>query len=289
MGTITENLRDTHQLGPKTREWLVTCKRIPAFGATHTRIAGYTEARAGFTFVRQDPAFSMILVSERGEGLVRIGEAWRPCPAGYAYVTAPRTPHSYHIRPGSPWRLHWVIYDETANLPTLPTGAAPRLIACEAGGLRHAVEGLCQENSGRADPGALGLWAALVDRMALRILDSEQSEPRLERLWTLVREDIGGAWDLPRMARSIGMSEENLRRLCQRHLQRPPMAHLTQLRMQVAADTLAHTGEKLASLAARLGYTDAFAFSTAFKRTLGCSPKHFRAGNGPGTKNSTGQ
>lgn len=289
MGSTTENLRETHQLGPATREWLVTGQRIPGFGATHTRIAGFTEARAGYTFVRHNPAFSAILVTETGEGVVKIGDAWHPCPTGYAYLTAPRALNAYHIKPGSRWRLHWVIYEETANLPTLPAGAPPRLIPCEAGGLRHAVEGLCLENAGRADPGALGLWAALVDRMALRILDSEQSEPRLERLWTLVREDIGGAWNLPRMARSIGMSEENLRRLCQRHLQRPPMAHLTHLRMQIAADNLAHTQEKLASLASRLGYTDAFAFSTAFKRTFGRSPKHFRTGNAPAAESCTGQ
>ena len=277
MGVIVENIREIHQLGAATREWLVTSQRVPGWGATPARrVAGYTEARAGYTFVRHAPAFSMLLVSERGTGLVAVDGEWRPCPAGYAYVTAPRVPHAYHIQPGQRWRLHWVIYEETAGLPTLAPGTAPRLLPCEAGGLRHAVEGFCLENAGRADPGALGLWAALVDRLVRHMLDAGETEPRLERLWARVREDLGGEWDLARMARSAGMSEENLRRLCQRHRACSPMAHLTRLRMQAAADILIHSEEKLAALAARVGYADAFAFSTAFKRIMGQSPRHFR-------------
>ena len=57
MGVIVENMREIHQLGAATREWLVSGKRVPGFGATHTRIAGYTEARADYAFVRHDPAF----------------------------------------------------------------------------------------------------------------------------------------------------------------------------------------------------------------------------------------
>ena len=66
MGVIVENMREIHQLGAATREWLVSGKRVPGFRATHTRIAGYTEARADYAFVRHDPAFSMILVTESG-------------------------------------------------------------------------------------------------------------------------------------------------------------------------------------------------------------------------------
>ncbi|HQL20779.1 MAG TPA: AraC family transcriptional regulator [Opitutaceae bacterium] len=278
MGVIVENMREIHQLGAATREWLVSGKRVPGFGATHTRIAGYTEARADYAFVRHDPAFSMILVTESGHGRVVLDGEWVECSTGQAYVTAPRVPHAYHIKPGSRWRLHWVIYEETANLPTLAAGTPPRLVACEAGGLRHAVEGLCGENAGRAEPGALGLWAALIDRMVLRVLKSEKSEPRLERLWAQVREDLGGEWSLSRMALCAGMSEENLRRLCLRLHQRAPMAQLTWMRMQTAADILAHSEGKLGELATRLGYADAFAFSTAFKRVMGRSPREFRPG-----------
>ena len=73
------------------------------------------------------------------------------------------------------------------------------------------------------------------------------------------------------------MSEENLRRISLRHVRRSPMAHLTHMRMLVAADLCCHTPEKVADVAARVGYGNAFAFSTAFKRQMGVSPKAFRA------------
>ena len=87
---------------------------------------------------------------------------------------------------------------------------------------------------------------------------------------------LAAAWDLTRMARCAGVSEESLRRLCQRYLKRSPMAQLTRMRMQAAADILRYTDEKLASVALRLGYADAFSFSAAFKRTMGRSPQTFR-------------
>jgi AraC-like DNA-binding protein len=276
MAVLLKNLREIHRLGAATREWLVSSRRVPALGGSHTRIAGYTEARAGYTFVRHDPHFSMILVTESGEGRVWIDGGWQPCPAGHAYLTAPRAACAYHIKPGSRWRLHWVIYEEAANLPSMEPGRAPRLLRVEATGLRHAVEGLCHENAGRGDPAVLGFWATLVDRMALRVLETESSDPRLDRLWLAVGEDLGSPWTLPRMARVAGMGEENLRRVCQGQLRCPPMAHLARLRMLMAADLLCHTQEKIASVAARLGYSDAFAFSTAFKRIMGHSPKRFR-------------
>jgi AraC-like DNA-binding protein len=83
------------------------------------------------------------------------------------------------------------------------------------------------------------------------------------------------------MARRIGMSEENLRRLCHRHVHRSPMSHLTHLRMLAAADLLCHSREKIVSIAARVGYGDGFAFSTAFKREMGMCPQQFRATNRP--------
>lgn len=276
MGAPTENLRETHELGSKTREWLVSTPQAPGFGAPHQRVAGFTEARAGYRFVRRDPAFATVLITERGEGRVLLDGQWRPCPADHAYLMPAHSVGAYHIAPGKSWRLHWVIHFEPGLLPSLPPGGVPRLIPCEATGLRHAIEGLCREQASQAESAVIGLWGSLIDRLFQRMIDPAATDQRLARLWSKVHDNIGDPWDLPRLARTAGMSEENLRRLCVRDLGHPPMAHLTQMRMQAAMGLLLHSGEKLDSLAARLGYTDAFAFSTAFKRVLGSSPRGFR-------------
>ncbi len=277
MGKSQGKLCDIHALGSATQEWLVSNLQAPGLGATPISFAGFTEARSGYEFVRHNPAFSVILACSGGEGEVLVDGVWVRCSAGQAYLMAPRALNAYHVRPGRRWRLHWVIYPESVRLPTLAAGQPPRLVHVNTPGFRLAVEGLCYESVGRADQGILGFWATIIHRMVLRILDTGASDPRLDRLWLAVREDIGGAWDLKRMARCAGMSEENLRRISLRHVRRSPMAHLTHMRMLVAADLCCHTPEKVADVAARVGYGNAFAFSTAFKRQMGVSPKAFRA------------
>ena len=283
MHPCTSDIREIHQLGHSTREWVVAGERLASTGATCARFTGYTEAGRGYRFGRIAPPFAQVLVTESGEGVVLVDRAWRSCPAGFAYLTAPRATCAYHIKPESgTWRLHWSIYGEECLLPSLPPGAAPRLVAVEATSFRHAVEGYCHEKGSRGDDGVLGLWAALVDRAVWRMLDAGQGDPRLDRLWLAVRQDFGGAWTLRRMASEAGLSEESLRRLCHKHLKRPPMAHVARLRMQAAADFLQHTGEKLETLAARFGYADAFSFSTAFRRVWGVPPSRYRERNALG-------
>lgn len=272
-----KDIREIHELGPLSREWVVAGERVTSAGTRHARYVGYTEAGRGYRFGRIAPPFAQVLVTESGEGRVLVDGKWRSCPAGYAYITAPRVLCAYQIAPDcAGWRLHWSIYGEECLVPTLPPGTAPRLVPVEATGFRLAVEGYCHERGTRADPGVLGLWAALVDHAVWRMLDSKEGDPRLDQLWLAVRRDIGGTWTLRRMAREVGLSEETLRRLCLKHLDCPPMEQVTRLRMQAAADYLQHSGEKLESLAVRVGYSNAYAFSTAFRRIMGMPPSRYR-------------
>jgi AraC-like DNA-binding protein len=250
---------------------------VPAFKFTQTKFAGYSDAGRGYRFVRHNPTFTQILACTQGEGRALIGGRWVRFPAGHAYVTPPRTLCAYEIKPGSRWHVCWVIYDEKTRLHSLTNEQEPRLVPADAFGLHHAIAGLCHEASGTAEPSALDLWTALLHRQAMRISQADDTDPRLSELWLMVRRNLGEAWDLQRMARCAGLSRESLRRLCLQHFGRPPLAQLTQLRMLSAADLLACTQEKISSIASRMGYDDAFAFSNAFKREMGQPPSHYRA------------
>ncbi len=57
------------------------------------------------------------------------------------------------------------------------------------------------------------------------------------------------------------------------------MDYLTRWRMLIAGDRLRNTGDRLAAIAAGLGYESESAFSTAFKRTMGASPRAYRNGD----------
>jgi AraC-like DNA-binding protein len=191
-------------------------------------------------------------------------------------VTAPRALCAYGVYPGGRWDVCWVIMEENLRLPALAAGQAPRLVQADTLGLHLAIEGLCHEAGGENEPAALELWAALMHRQVQRILQPGDADPRLRRLWLTIRQDLGGGWNLARMARCAGLSPESLRRLCQQQAGRPPLAQLTHLRMLFAADLLTCTREKISAVAARVGYEDAFAFSNAFKREMGVPPSLYR-------------
>ena len=276
MDNILINLFETHSFGPKTREWLVSARQVPAFKFTQTKFAGHSDARSGYEFVRHKPAFGQILACTEGEGRVLVDGHWQRCPAGHVYVTAPQAPCAYGVRGSGRWRICWVIFDESAQLPSLAQGQPPRLVQADTQGLHLAIEGLCHEAGAQAELTALELWATLMHRQTMRILQPSDTDPRLAQLWLIVRQDLGGAWNLHRMSRSAGMSPESLRRLCLANVGRPPLAQLTHLRMLFAADLLTCTKEKIASIATRVGYEDAFAFSNAFKREMGQPPSRYR-------------
>ena len=53
------------------------------------------------------------------------------------------------------------------------------------------------------------------------------------------------------------------------------MEYLARWRMLLAADRLENTSESIGNIAATLGYESESAFSTAFKRVMGSSPRRF--------------
>jgi AraC-like DNA-binding protein len=53
------------------------------------------------------------------------------------------------------------------------------------------------------------------------------------------------------------------------------MEYLTRWRMTLAGDRLMHSDDPVSAIALSLGYESESAFSTAFKREMGCSPRQY--------------
>ncbi|MBG0826394.1 AraC family transcriptional regulator [Planomonospora sp. ID67723] len=83
-------------------------------------------------------------------------------------------------------------------------------------------------------------------------------------------------WTLTSLAAEAGVSRTTLAKRFTELVGESPLAYLTEWRMALAADLLAEPATTVTSVARRVGYADAFGFSTAFKRIRGMSPSAYR-------------
>ncbi|MEV4469820.1 AraC family transcriptional regulator [Nonomuraea salmonea] len=85
-------------------------------------------------------------------------------------------------------------------------------------------------------------------------------------------------WTLAALAGEAGVSRATLAERFVRVVGKPPLTYLKEWRMALAADLLTEPASTVGAVARRVGYADAFGFSTAFKRFYGVSPTECRAG-----------
>lgn len=102
-------------------------------------------------------------------------------------------------------------------------------------------------------------------------------DPQVRRALALMHADSAHPWTLESLAAQAGLSRTTLAERFREAMGDTPLAYLRTLRMQRAMRLLAETSHTLEAVAAEVGYTDAFSFSKVFKRTVGLSPREFRA------------
>jgi AraC-like DNA-binding protein len=112
-------------------------------------------------------------------------------------------------------------------------------------------------------------------------------DPAVGAVLRLMHDRPGEPWSLASLAAEVAVSRATLARRFAELLGQPPMAYLAEWRLATAADLLRGTRDTVERIAGRVGYANAFAFSTAFKRRYGVGPRQYRqsapvAGSLPG-------
>ncbi len=102
------------------------------------------------------------------------------------------------------------------------------------------------------------------------------ADAQVARALEAMTRDPSRRWTVAELARIAGLSRAAFARRFRRAVGVAPLRHLTALRMRFAADQLTSGADKLAAIAALVGYTSEFAFAKAFKRAFGISPGSFR-------------
>lgn len=266
-------IRETHTIGRRTREWIVSYGNERILRACGIQAVGWVEASDGYHVARTNPSFSLIYASMKGYGEVWINGNWHICKAGQAYLSPIGAPHAYRAVTGVPWKSCWVEGSDDLSHGISTTC----LVDASSLALSHAIQGLHSEDIGPADPEAVMRWVDLILMYFRRIGHPEKSPGgRLASIWEKVVADPSFPWTMATLARETSLSEESVRRICQQEVMRAPMEYVTFLRMRSAASLIAGYPGPLAEIAGQFGYSNPFTFSTAFKRVMGVSPSQYR-------------
>jgi AraC-like DNA-binding protein len=157
--------------------------------------------------------------------------------------------------------------------------------------LRWSMERMRQELR-EPQPGSFLVAQHLADMMlvqALRLHLAEGLRGGVGWLFALADKQMGAAinamhgdpaqrWTLQDLAERAGMSRSTFALKFKATVGESPMEYLTRWRMLLAGDKLTNSGDPISVIARSLGYDSESAFSTAFKRVMGCSPRQYGRG-----------
>ena len=96
-----------------------------------------------------------------------------------------------------------------------------------------------------------------------------------------MHDDPGHGWTLQELAERVGMSRSTFALKFKQTVGSSPMEYLTRWRMLLAGDRLTNSSDLVSAIAQSLGYESESAFSTAFRRVMGCSPRQHSRGRKP--------
>ncbi|HEX3917882.1 MAG TPA: AraC family transcriptional regulator [Caulobacteraceae bacterium] len=152
--------------------------------------------------------------------------------------------------------------------------------------LRWSMKLMMQELSEQRPGGVLMAQhlAHMILVQALRAHLAERPKGGVGWLFALADRQMGAAisamhadpaqrWTLQALAERAGMSRSSFAARFKETVGASPMDYLTRWRMLLAAERLAVASEPVSAIALSLGYESESAFSTAFKRVMGASPR----------------
>lgn len=240
-------------------------------------LAGVSDLAAGYDIGRPSSSFHIALYTFAGMGILRTGGDARPLVPG-DLLLAPKG-YAYRYLAKRSWGIAWLHLDKPPFPKVLRVHTSPSFHA-----VMQAMEGYLYETASGAEHRS-SLYASLIvdavnDELMPRDADAAL-RGRFAGVWRAVQDDMRRSWKADDIAAMLSLSAAQCTRLCKRIFGKPPMQMVTSFRMKRAEELIAASDYPLADIAEAVGYTDVFAFSTAFKRVVGIAPSAVRRkGNG---------
>jgi AraC-like DNA-binding protein len=169
--------------------------------------------------------------------------------------------------------------------------ALPAHVVVRGDSWENPLIGFLAEEIARDEPGQEAVLDRLLDLLLIAALRAwfardeaaapgwyrAQGDPVVGPALKLIHNNPAHPWTVASLAAATGVSRAALARRFNALVGEPPMSFLTSWRLSLAADLLREPGATVGSVAPQVGYSSAFALSTAFKRVRGISPAEHRA------------
>jgi AraC-like DNA-binding protein len=235
----------------------------------------------GYEVVRPVPRYHVVLATIAGSATVELGEMELRIEAGDMLLLPAGVAHRYralacgwsmawlHLSNRGRWKRHGI-----QRVPVRLSGRAHSL----ASTFSVCIEEASQGNSKGAEAAA-ELAAVLVESaFGEAPTKGDRWDSVMRGVLRALEERLDRSWSVEEMARMARTSTPHFHRLAALHWGAPPMRQLTKLRLERALALLKHTDLAVYQVAEAVGYSDAFAFSTAFRRHHGVAPSALRTG-----------
>jgi AraC-like DNA-binding protein len=115
------------------------------------------------------------------------------------------------------------------------------------------------------------------------------SDRQLSAAMTAMHERPGYRWTLQELASRASMSRSAFALRFKKKVGISVMEYLTRWRMLLAGDRLMNSHDSVSDIALSLGYESDSAFSFAFRREIGCSPRQYCHARAPASADSVSQ
>jgi len=261
---------------PNFEDWMVDWVKFRPLWDRGIAALGITETYGPFKHYDETSGLSLLSVNFSGQAEAIVEGRWQPFPPGHVYCVPKGIERGYRSEQAG-FRVGWAIFLPRYLRPHALDPVSPSFrTAGDVRTLDPLIMALYNEISTVAEPGVLNSILSAVDRILHRIGVDEPSSGRLSAVWRAVDNRLGHPWTLEEIAHLAGLSAERLRQISQVETQKSPLAYVHFLRMQRSCTLLLDVRKKISTVAFDVGYSNADAFTTAFRKVFGQSPKAFR-------------
>ncbi|MCX2980297.1 AraC family transcriptional regulator [Halieaceae bacterium IMCC14734] len=249
---------------------------------------GYYPSAAGHRMQRTRHDDNLLMYCVSGQGSLTTDDWQGKIRPGQVLLLPQGLPHQYKADSRDPWTLYWVHFQGASTgiftqylgyregTPVVDAGLSPTLTA----NFNSLMSVRRTGYSARAFINAANQLRHVFSEMALEISATQantQHNFNLEQIQDFMREHIDGQLTLEQLAAVAVMSKYHFSSKYKRLTGYPPIKHFLNMKMEYACQLLDSSDLSVNAVAGALGYDDPLYFSRLFSKTIGTSPRSYRA------------